>query len=437
MMWDRKSTGILFFALLTSTLYMGAAPALNPRVTRAAKPAPVAVPDECRESLAPAPAPRVDVREFPRAQYVALDLEAPRTTDLRTTLRDAQDALRRNDRGDFDATLTRTRTLLATYPPGAERRGAEELLRIYEDAALVWDAQFESPFFDASAPLYARLSTYPGWADAVRRNTLMDDHERRFFPAAESRVFLATVAADRLSRLGIRATAPASSRTSAPRIATDERRAPRVTSSKPATTQSSTSRTTTKRPSSSTAARSSSTPARSGASSAKSTRKETPATRTPEVARPSTRTAASPPAAPKSASTSPSTVAAKPASSTTTSSAVTPAPPAAIPVPAASTSASTPASSTQPAPSETPAPATPSSGSFGDTNATGTATASDPLATDTAATSSGEGAETIAPSTSSADSIPATPTRTRSLLLPIILILIGLGVLIVLFRASN
>ena len=93
------------------------------------------------------------------------------------------DALERNDRVAFDTYLPRVR----------DTEGA----KIYTDIAALWDAQFTSPFFDESSEAYRIVSAYPGYAEAVRRNVLVDDAGRRFYPAAESRAFLTRIAASR------------------------------------------------------------------------------------------------------------------------------------------------------------------------------------------------------------------------------------------------
>lgn len=108
------------------------------------------------------------------------------------------DALERNDRLAFDANLPRV-------------RDAGEGSKIYTDIALLWNAQFASPFFDQSSEAYRVVSAYPGYEEAVRRQVLVDDAGRRFYPAAESRAFLTRIAAARfgaLPRVAPRGAAP-------------------------------------------------------------------------------------------------------------------------------------------------------------------------------------------------------------------------------------
>jgi hypothetical protein len=389
---------------------------LNPLVTKRAN-ARGAAPADCRESIAPSSMPRVDVAEIPRVEYAALDLAPPPAGDLRTTLRDAQDALRRNDRPVFDATLERARTLLATYPAGAERRAADELVRIYEDAQQVWDAQFESPFFESASPLHARLSAYPGWNDAVRRARLTDDRDRVFYPAAESRTFLANVAADRLSRLGIRTTPVSPQRSRATLRPRTE--APRSITSAPSRSATTTSRST------NTTSRSARTSTKTTSSPTAQSRKSAPASPDPPARRTPRDTATPAPAAqqrPQQASTPP----AAGGSSTTVPAPVTPPPSAPPPAPTATATASPPPV-TESAATASVATDAASTASASSTDATpASATDATPAVADTAATQS----------TAAEPSTPA-EERQRSILLPTILILIGLGVLIVLFRASK
>ncbi|HEX7832545.1 MAG TPA: hypothetical protein VF787_23005 [Thermoanaerobaculia bacterium] len=393
-MLRRRPAGLLVLALLASVSLVAATPVLNPRVTRSAQPHGF-VPSDCNESVAVASMPRVDVAQIPMPQFAALDLAAPPTGDLRTTLRDTQDALRRNDRPAFDAGLARAKALVASYPAGAERRGAEELVRTYEDAASVWDAQFNAPFFDQSSPVYARLSAYPGWNDAVRRSVLMDDRDRTFYPAGESRTFLTNIAADRLGRLGIRARETLRPRTES---------SPRVTA--PTTTSKTTPKTT-----------------------SKTTPKTTPKTTKTTSARPASRRRTAP-------------VSPDPPARRTPRVAATPAPVA--PPPAATKAAAPPAaggSSTT-----TVAPATTPTTTVATETAATVTTATEPVvATDTGVTTDTTLTTVATDTTITTDTTATTVTeaapeptqQTRSVVLPVILILIGLGVLIVLFRASK
>lgn len=369
---------------------------VNPLVVRT--PQPGTAPADCDQSLAPVPPPRIAVDEIPAPSVEPVEAPAPPSGSLRAALHATQTALAQNDRAAFDESLRSARSLLATYPTGAERRTGEELVRIYESAARLWDAQYRSPFFDQSSPEYTIVSAYPGYADAVRRSTLTDPSGQRFYPAAESRDFLGRVAADRLRGIGIQAPTRVAERTPAP-------------TSRPRSTTAVTPRTTEVPPSVTTPR---TTPRRTTTATTGTVRPPRPRRSAPVIA-----------SRPRSSSTT----------EPRTSAPVTPAPgtspnPSAPPTTAAAPEPAAPVAGTEepspaaasPAPGESPAaPAVPTT----DTFATATDTA--PIPTDTTVTTD------TAPSP-----VPATATsRTRSVILPTILILIGLAVLIVLFRASK
>lgn len=356
----------------------GAAWPLHPLVTRNAR-ASAPVPAGCEESLASPAAPRVNVAEIPRREIVPVSFPAPPSGTLRGTLDAAQRALVRNDRPAFDEQRA-ARSIVATYPMGGERSRAEEVLWALDDAAVLWDAQFESPFFDETSNAYARASRYAGYTDAVRRGVLTDDRDRRFYPASESRDFVTRVAAERLQRLGVRSSVPPArtARVEGPSV-----------SATPSSSVSSGPRTTTTRRASSAPApkRTARTPRRPASTTARSNKPAAPAIASSSL-----------PVPPNVASAQP----AEPA-------------PAAPPLSAPRTTIDTPAS---PAAEVAPPPAA------------GTDFVT-PSGTDTATT-------TAAP----ADSEPASravpeQAERRSVIVPALLILIGLGVLVVLFRASK
>jgi hypothetical protein len=285
-------------------------------------------------------------------------------------LQETQLALTRNDRPAFNAALARTKALLDGYPTGAERRTAEEIVRLHESAARLWDAQYEAPFFGETDPEYALVRDLPGYAEAIRRNTLTDDRDRRFYPTAESRAFVADLAGERLQRLGIHRNT---------RVIREER--PR------ASTSTSTRRTSPRRGSTS-------------GSTSTSTRKPAAASSAPRSPNP----------------TAPPTVAAAPA----------PAP----------TRPSSPVAG-----DVTPAPASPPVVDVAtETTPPSTASVPEDVPTDTMTTTAAMIApETVADTATTTNVLPAAPPTSagRSVILPTILILIGLGVLIVLFRASK
>lgn len=444
---DRR-VRVLVLTLSVMLTHVGATPPLNPLVTRV--PQPGSAPDECYESLAPAPTPRVDVASLPEPEVVPASIVAPPSRTLRAELGAAHDALVRNDRPAFDEHLANARAILAAnYPPGAERTAAEDAVRAFDDASRLWDAQFESPFFDEGSDAYTRASRYPGYADAVRRGMFTDDRERRYYPAAESRDFVTAVAGERLARLGIttptrvarteRSTRPASEPASEPSRRSVARNEPSYSTPSSSTpTYSTPSRST---PSYSTPSSSSSTPSTSSAprrtprAGSSSSRRRTTSASSSSSSRSKSSIARSGQsvASAGSASTSPDPSTSRPAATAPAPAA----PQAAAPTPSASAS---PVAVGQPPAEPDPAPSA-TAGDVADlppdTDGSTTETAETTDTTDTTLTT--DTARPVVTGTDPAtDTAPATtiPER-RSVVVPALLILIGLGVLIVLFRASK
>ncbi len=361
MTWRRRQIGTLILFLTLPVWFPSFTSAqLNSLVARVDQPRGP-IPAECEQGLSAAPPLRVAVRDIEPPRDQEAEALAPPSGALRTALQETQIALTRNDRPAFNAALSRTKALLLNYPAGAERRTAEEIVRLHEIAARLWDTQYEAPFFSDTDPQYSMVRDLPGYADAIRRNTLTDDNDRRFYPTAESREFVAQLAAERLQRLGIRNRTAEQS----PRPAAREVGRVRGTSRTPSTPRASSTTTTRKR------------------------------------------------VATKAAPRSPKRAAAPPA------------------VAAA------------PAPTPAPAPAPASTQTSPPVDTAASTIPEDPVRTTTAATTTPPAAETAAvPSTgpvTSTNVVPESPStsRGRSVILPAILILIGLGVLIVLFRASK
>lgn len=267
-----------------------------------------------------------------------------------------QRALSANNRAAFDAEL-------------ATAREAGAQTRVYEDVARLWDAQFESPFFAEGSDAHRVASQYPGYEAAVREQVFTDASGRKFYPAAESRAFIARHTGAKI---------PSTSRT--PSTST---RTPSTSTRKPSTqTRETSTRATPTRPSS------------SRPSSLKS--KPPAATRT---------------TVPPSSSPDPSAAAR----------------PAAVPAPVASSYDHT---------SSDEAP--PAAGSLPTGTAVTTTSPDTALVTDTAAptttTASPTAPATDTTATTTASSEEATKPEGRSIVLPAILILIGLGVLILLLK---
>lgn len=379
-----RTAVLLAFASLT---LIGASRPLNPLVPRVANERAV-VSAECAEGAIPAPMPRIEVAEIPVPEQ---PVTAPPSAGLRTQLRDAQAALTRDDRRAFDTSLGLARETLANYPPGGERTAAQNIVRIYEDAAVLWDAQFVSPFFGEESAAYRAASGYNGWSEAIRRQVLVDDRDRRFYPARESRQFLASVAATRLERLGVRTPAVAT-----PRVVPEEddpgvalpsvrprRRPGKVETHASTEPRRSTTPRSTKRTTRSTPPRQAPTPERA-------------------VTRPTPPPVTAPPPPPAPIDTAP----------------VDTAPVDTAPVgtaPVVETDTGLPATDTGLPSTDT---ATTTIVKTTDTTPSDTVAATDTTAT----TATGE---------------PAATTKGRNLVIPLLLILVGIGVLIVLFRASS
>lgn len=379
MMLREGRVRLLVLGAAAFVMLVGASDPLRPLVMRTDQPRGAA-PAECEEGLSPTPALRVDVREIPLPEEIApppATVAAPPQGELRGALESVQHALVGNNRPAFDEALVRTRLIVERYPAGGERRAAEELIRIYEGAGRLWEAQYQSPFFAQESPEYAAVANYPGYQEAVRRSVLTDQAGRKFYPAAESREFLTRVAGDRLTRLGVRTTTPPA------RVARAEISAP------------------------------SPSPRRSAVSTPPSSSPRRATTSRPRTSRPSQQ--------PR-----------KPAATTPAPSTPNPsAPPTVATVPAPAAPSAAPPAAGDPPPSVTSDPVDPVAGT--DTTPTATETTE---TTDTASTTTATTAAPITPPPAAPE--PATePARGRSVILPTILILIGLGVLIVLFRASK
>jgi hypothetical protein len=370
-------------AAVMALTFVGASWPLNPLVTRTAQPTGP-VPAGCEESLAPAPTPRVIVAEIPeREVLVPVSMPAPPPSrSLREELDAAQRALEGNDRPAFDEHLRAARGIVASYPAGGERSRAEEVLWALNDAAVLWDAQFQSPFFDETSDAYTRANRYAGFAEAVRRGVLTDDQNRRFYPASESREFVARVAAERLQRLGVRG------KSSMPPTRVARAQTPRRRVAATASTAAA-------------AAPSSPSPRRT-------THRKSP--RTHQANKPAALAKSAPSSSPDPSAAAPSPAPAVPAPT---------APPASAPPSPATDSASAPASPVADDVSSTP------------------------IATDSATTTAAPVTTSSSPETTSSSPEPApapsspAPAERRSVIVPALLILIGLGVLIVLFRASK
>ena len=409
----RSRNRAVVLLLLFWTWTAGAQAPVNPTVKVLPRPT-ATVPAECDVALAPAVEPRIQPADvLPPPRDPAQDLVPPPSRDLRAQLLEAQEAAERNDRTRFQAALADVKATVAGYPPGGEKNAANEVLAVYNDLDRLWDYQFSSPvgaFFDETVQgggLLAAVRKYPGYDDFIRRHIITDASGSRFYPTSESREFLNRVAAERLSRVGGITPTPrtrtggTTPTTGSVATTTPARREP-APSSPRVTTQPQPQ----PQPQPRTAAAKRSTTPRG--STARSTTRPRPQ---PEV---SEGTPTETPSAPvRSASAQrPSAAPRQPAATTATAA-----------PPSGTQTTTLPATQPQPVRTATTAPVP-----------TATEAAPPPLTSlETAFGTDTTG--TTATDTSGAP--PPRASRTRSVILPIILILIGVGVLIVLFRASS
>ncbi|MBV9496690.1 MAG: hypothetical protein JOZ54_20770, partial [Acidobacteria bacterium] len=221
--------------VMTSALSAAALGQLNPiveRLPRANGPAPA---DCDTASTAPASTPRLVVAEIPPppvSRTAARAPVAPPTASVKSLLRETQSAAERGDRDAFRDALARLRATLTGYPAGGEKRVADEAVRVYGDLDRLWTYQFEAPagsFFEDSADVYKTLNAYPGWAEAVRRQTLTVGG-KRVYPSTESRRFLVAEAA---RKIGVKAP-PVTVARATPPASTTRRTTPRETAPPPA-----------------------------------------------------------------------------------------------------------------------------------------------------------------------------------------------------------
>ncbi|HEY8130412.1 MAG TPA: hypothetical protein VII12_00860 [Thermoanaerobaculia bacterium] len=384
---------------------LSASAQLNPTVKLLPKPQ-AAVPPECEQGLAPAQ-PRVIVAEAPAEETKPARAAEPPSLDLKTRLRAVQVAAEQGDRDAFKTALADVRSAIASYPRGGERDAANEVLTVYSDLDRLWDYALSSPtgaFFDSSTDLVSMMRRYPDYAKSIGDNTL-NVGGQIIYPTRETRQFLIAEAARRLGHLGVRTPtriteAPAPVPTPAPRVVPVPKPPPQPL--KPQTSV---------RQPTKPAVKKSTAPAH-----ARATKK--PAAKTSERHKPPVKIAEAKTTPPQPRHVEPRPT---PAPLTIPPPRPTPAPvPAPVPAPAPAP-VPQPATPT-PAPTLAPAPAPPTT-----TTATPTLTET----TDTTSTTKATPAATTAPQNQ--------PQKSGgvNLLVAIILIIVGIGVLIVLFRASD
>lgn len=385
---------------------------LNPTVKVLARPQSP-VPPECATDQTVLPALEAEAPALEPASA-----PAPPSNDLRTSLRRLQVAADVNDYAEFKSALAEAKRAAASHPAGGERNAANDALVVFADLARVWDYAMTSPtggFFDATVQggsLLNAMKRYPDYGRAIADQTI-NSGGRTLYPTPETRRFLARESARRLTRLGVSIPAKVARGTQpepAPRrtvtVPPPPVKKPVQIASKPTAPKT----TTPKKSAAKTAAPKTTTTTKPAAKTAKATPpaktksaaiKTTPLPKPKPAAAPPVKvadTSTMPPGPPIVATpqpTAPTATSAAPPAQTIASTATAP------PPPAATSTTDTTVSTTSSAPTDTTVTAAP----------------------DTAATS------TAVP--------PSKQNGNMNLILAVVLILVGIGVLVVLFRASD
>ena len=385
------------------------AQSLNPTVTVLRQANSVVAADCVDPEATPVQRAQADVPAAPRVVPAPADRTAVaqpanvavRTGSLRDELRVAHGAALARDRAGYDAAISTSKSLLANA--GNDRETAAAVLTLFDDVTRLWDYQLNAPvgsFFDASVQggsLLRALTRHNGYEDFVRRQVITDASGTRYYPTRESIEFLLSLVASRLG--GIRAvpapsrdvtvdrsqTAPQPPRGETPSAGTaSSRETPRVTT---------------------------------GAENRK------PASTTVRKSRPASSTALRGEASARRSTTTRSRSAATPRKTTATAREVAPSNAEEPPLPKGVVSS--PSASSEPPDAATSAE-----------TATDTAAVSTAVVTEVPVDQTSTVDTTTEPGTTSAPAQTPPQPRRRSVILPVVLILIGVGVLIVLFRAS-
>ncbi|MGZ8833507.1 MAG: hypothetical protein ACXW19_09990 [Thermoanaerobaculia bacterium] len=383
---------------------------LNPTVKvlpRATAP----VPAECEQGLSPQPAPRLTQEERASVRDTSLDMNAPPSATLRGEVRSAVEAAQAGGRDAFRDSLTRAKSILSGYPPGAERTTASEVVSVLDDITRLWDFEFTSPtgsFIADGSDIFKIVSRYPGYDAYVRRQVITDRNGIRFYPTRETREFLASIAAERYARL---TGSPLPPRAATRETVTETQVQQRTQTPKPTTTTQrepaprATTHATTTTPSPKTKRTSSASPTHR-------TEKRTPVVREAHKG----------PAPKPRATTKQQTVE-----------------PIPTPPPTPTTSAAQKAPAPKPATTASvePAPVVPAPAPSPTTEPTATSSTSTMVAETSTPTGTAMATDTSSTATTSTTMQSKTQTRSRGLVIPLILILVGVGVLVLLLRASS
>lgn len=224
-----KAAATIACTMMMSGAAVFAQAPLNPTVTVLPQ-ATMPIPPECEGALPPLTVREVPLPPVEPPPATVIEMPPAPAGDARSNLRDAHAAAVANDRASFEAALTRARSL------GTASAADRDVIAVFEDVRRLWEYQFSTPtgsFFDATVQdgsLLKMLSRYPGYEQAIQRQTIVDANGTRFYPTRESIEFLLGIAGERLGRTGVRpAPQPTVERQPGPAPAP----VPRVAESKP------------------------------------------------------------------------------------------------------------------------------------------------------------------------------------------------------------
>jgi hypothetical protein len=417
---------------------------LNPTVKVLARPQS-AVPAECATDPATVPALEADA---PALEPV--NAAVPPSNDLRASLRRLQVAAEGDDYAVFKSAFAEARRAVAAHPPGGERNAANDALQVFTDIGRIWDYAMTSPtgsFFDATVQggsLLNALKRYPEYGRTIADQTVATGG-RTLYPTPETRRFLTRESARRLGQLGV-STPPRVARGAQPEpaprrvVATQppivkrpaqivaKPVAPRTTAPKKTASNTTVPKTTI--PPKKTASKTTAPKKTEPKPTVKTAKATPPKTKTVEIkATPlpkiKTKPTAPPPVKVAETSTMPPgpPIVSTPPPIAPTTTTTTPRPPAQT----TSTSAPPAPTNSVTAPVTTTTAPPPAATSTTDTTISTTTSSS----TDTSVTAAPDTAAT-------ATSLPAGKQNgNMNLILAVVLILVGIGVLVVLFRASD
>jgi hypothetical protein len=410
---------------------------LNPTVKVLARPQSP-VPAECATD--PTTVPALEA-EAPALEPVTAPV--PPSNDLRASLRRLQVAAEGDDYAVFKSAFAEARRAAAAHPPGGERNAANETLQVFTDIGRVWDYAMTSPtgsFFDSSVQggsLLNALKRYPEYGRTIAGQTVTTGG-RTLYPTPETRRFLSRESARRLSRLGVSTPAHVA-RGSQPEplprrivIAPPVVKKPVQIAAKPPAPKTTTTKATAPKKAASATAPKKSEPKKTASKTTVPKKTEPkPAVKTAKATPPKTKEVAikaTPVPKPKPAAPPPVKIA---------ETSTMPSGPPIVSTPQPTTRTTTTASAAPPVPTTTTvalppvqtATTTPVTTTTASTTTTDTMASS--LPTDTSVTA--------APDTAATGTAvpPSKQNGNMNLILAVVLILVGIGVLVVLFRASD